>query len=58
MGPDQQQARQSALGGGMARQAANVMLSRPYRMHVEEAKALGQKPMTPEEFVAQQARGG
>lgn len=46
------------LGSGMARQAANAMLSRPYRLHVEEAKALGQQPMTPQEFAAQRAGGG
>lgn len=56
MGPDQQQQRQSALGGGMARQAANALLSGPYRRHVEESKALGQQPMTPEQF-SQQQRG-
>lgn len=45
------------LGSGMVNQAAGTMLGRPYQMHVEEAKSLGQKPLTPQEFQAQQ-RGG
>jgi hypothetical protein len=57
MGPNPQNQPQSALGGGMARQAANTLMSQPYRMHVEESKALGQQPMSPEEFVAQRQRG-
>lgn len=40
----------SFLGQGMAAQAAQIMQSQPYRMHVQEAKAMGQTPMTPEEF--------
>lgn len=42
------------LLGGMAGQAAQVLQSRPYQMHVQEMKALGQQPMTPEQFLAQQ----
>lgn len=48
MGPNQNP--QQALGSGMARNAANTLLSKPYQMHVQEAKALGQTPMTPEQF--------
>jgi hypothetical protein len=40
----------AALGNGMAAQAAQVMQSRPYQMHVQEAKAMGEPPMSPEEF--------
>jgi hypothetical protein len=40
----------SLLGGGMAGQAANTIQSQPYLMHVREAQAQGQTPMTPEEF--------
>jgi hypothetical protein len=32
---------------------ANAMMSRPYQMHVQEAQALGQQPMTPQQFAAQ-----
>lgn len=57
MAGDPMNARQAPMGNGMVRQAANSMLSRPYQMHVQEAKALGQVPMTPQEF-AQTQRGG
>jgi hypothetical protein len=45
---------QGLLGTGLAEQAAQVLQSRPYQMHVQEMKALGQQPMTPEQFLAQQ----
>ena len=48
------QAAQPMLGSGMAQQAAQGMQSQPYRLHVQEAQALGQQPMTPEQFMAQQ----
>lgn len=38
------------LGNGMAQGAANAMQMDPYRKHVQEAQALGQQPMTPEQF--------
>tara|TARA_R110000868_G_scaffold199448_2_gene446088 strand:+ start:267 stop:428 length:162 start_codon:yes stop_codon:yes gene_type:complete len=41
------------LGGGMAGNAAKVMSSRAYQLHVQEAQALGEKPLTPEQFAAQ-----
>ncbi len=41
--------------GGMAGQAQQIVANRPYQLHVQEAKALGQQPMTPEQF-AQTAR--
>lgn len=49
-----QSAGQGLLGAGMAGQAAQVLQSRPYQMHVQEMKALGQQPLTPEQFLAQQ----
>jgi len=42
------------LGNGMAAQAAAVLASRPYQIHVQEAQALGQTPLTPEQFAATQ----
>lgn len=38
------------LGSGMAQQAAQIMQSRPYQLHVQEAQANGQAPMSPEQF--------
>ncbi len=43
------------LGSGMAGQAAQVLQSRPYQLHVQEMQALGQQPMTPDQFLMQQA---
>jgi hypothetical protein len=42
------------MGSGMVQQAAQSMQSRPYQLHVQEAQANGQQPMTPEQFMAQQ----
>ena len=33
--------------------SAQVLQSRPYQLHVQEAQALGQQPMTPQEFAIQ-----
>jgi hypothetical protein len=41
---------QGLLGPGMAQQAAVILQSRPYQLHVQEAQALGQTPLTPEQF--------
>jgi len=46
------------LGSGMAADAAKVLKSRAYQLHVQEAKALGQTPMTPEQFARQMMGGG
>lgn len=43
-------ASEAPIGSGMASQAAAVLKSLPYQKHVQEAKAMGQQPMTPEEF--------
>lgn len=50
------QAAQPMLGSGMAQQAAQIMQSRPYQLHMQEAQAMGQQPMTPEQFMMQQGR--
>lgn len=57
MGANPMDAKTAPMGHGMVRQAANSMLGRPYQMHVQEAKALGQMPMTPQEFAATQSGG-
>lgn len=59
MGPDftGKSAAKAPLGDGMVRQAAAVLQSRPYQMHKMEAEAMGQKPMSPEEFLMQQQGG-
>jgi len=36
---------------GMVQQAAQVLQSRPYQLHMQEAQANGQAPMTPEAFM-------
>jgi hypothetical protein len=48
---------QGLLGPGMAQQAAAILQSRPYQLHVQEARALGQTPLTPEQF-AKATSGG
>lgn len=40
--------------GGMAGAAQQVIQSRPYQMHLQESQALGQQPMTPQQWVQQQ----
>ena len=42
------------LGSGMVAQAARTMQNLPYQRHVQEAKAMGDQPMTPEQFFTQQ----
>lgn len=44
------------IGSGMAAEAAKIIQSRPYKLHVEEAKAMGENPMTPEEWMAAQKK--
>lgn len=44
------QSAQGLLGAGMAQGAANVLQSIPYQRHLQEAAALGQPPMSPEQF--------
>lgn len=44
---------QPPLGSGMANEAAKVLKSRAYQLHVQESKAMGQEPMTPEQFLRQ-----
>jgi len=42
------------MGSGMVQQAAQSMTSRPYQLHVQEAQANGQAPLSQEQFMAQQ----
>lgn len=51
--PQATQAPQGLLGSGMVQQAAQIMQSRPYQLHVQEAQALGQTPLTPQQFMQQ-----
>lgn len=53
MGPEQKSVGQKALGSGMAQQGARTLQGIPYQRHVQEAKAMGQAPMTPEQFLTQ-----
>lgn len=46
------------LGTGMAAQAAQILKSRPYQMHLQEARAMGQQPMTPEQFMQMMSQQG
>lgn len=41
------------MGSGMVQQAAAIMQSRPYQLHVQQAQAEGQQPLTPEQFLQQ-----
>jgi hypothetical protein len=41
------------LGGGAAQNAAQSMQGRPYQLYVQEALALGEQPMSPEQFMQQ-----
>lgn len=52
-----QQQPQPNLGSGMAQQALQIMQSRPYQLHVQEAKGQGMQPMSPEEFMKMQMQG-
>jgi hypothetical protein len=45
---------QGLLGGGMAGIAAKAMQDRPYQLHVQEAKSLGQQPLPYEQWVQMQ----
>jgi hypothetical protein len=38
------------LGSGLLGRAQQSMSTRPYQVHVKEAQALGQTPMTQQEF--------
>lgn len=49
---------QAPLGSGMAAQAAAILTSRPYQLHVQEAKAMGMQPMTPQQFMQMMQQRG
>jgi hypothetical protein len=40
--------------GGAAGQAQQAMSGRAYQLHQQEAKSMGQAPMSPEQFAASQ----
>ena len=45
-------------GGGMTGKAVDAVSGRAYQIHLQEAQANGEKPMTPEEFAkSQQPKG-
>jgi hypothetical protein len=47
------QGAKAPLGGGMAQQGARTLQNIPYQRQVQEAKALGNAPMSPEQFLTQ-----
>ncbi len=49
--PGAQQAQASPQLGGMAGNAQQAMQNIPYMRYVQEAQAMGQQPMTPEQFM-------
>jgi hypothetical protein len=49
--PQMPQAQPLPVGSGMAQQAAQIIQSRPYQLHLQEAQAMGQQPMPPEQFI-------
>jgi hypothetical protein len=42
------------LGGGAVQNAAQAMQGRPYQLYLQQAMALGEQPMTPEQFMQTQ----
>lgn len=42
------------LGSGTAEQARKALKTRAYQLHVKEAQAMGDTPMTPEEWASAQ----
>lgn len=51
----QRSATEAPLGSGMAAQAAAILKSRPYQLHVQEMQQQGLQPLSPEEFMRQMA---
>jgi hypothetical protein len=45
-----------SMGGGMVGQAAQKLGGRGYQLYLQEAQALGQPAITPEEFAKMQQR--
>lgn len=41
----------NSMGNGMAQNAAAAMQNRPYQLHTQEAQAMGQQPMSLEQFI-------
>lgn len=44
----------AGMGQGMLEQGKSNLMGRAYQLHVQEARVLGQTPMTPEQFAASQ----
>ena len=45
---------QRATGQGMVRQAGDALAGRGYQLHVQEAQAMGQSPMSQQQWVQSQ----
>ena len=56
MSPGAGQAQAQPQMGGMAGNAQQVIQSRPYQLHVQEAQAMGQQPMSPQQFMQSQGQ--
>lgn len=45
-----------ALGGGMAGQAGDQLAGRNYQLYVQEARAMGQQPISPQAWMQTQGK--
>ena len=45
---------QQITGAGAARQAGDILADRPYQLYMQETKAMGEQPMSYEQWKAQQ----
>lgn len=52
-GSQQAQPKPEMLGSGMAAQAGEVLQSLPYRRYVQEQQAMGNQPLDPQSWMAQ-----
>lgn len=46
------------VGQGMVQQGQQALAGRAYQLHQQEMAAMGQQPLGPQEFQAQQMQGG
>lgn len=53
MGQQQAQAQPAMLGSGAAAQAGEILQSMPYRRYVQEQQAMGEAPLDPQTWMAQ-----
>ena len=49
-------AQPTSLGSGALEKARKILASRAYQIHVQEAKAAGETPMSPEQWAAEQGK--